>query len=116
MITLPYNKAELLTAFIGLQKTISIKKLKKAFAEIESELDAKLSNDETTAMELIAKHNSISVEMLVNSPNLQVLQTQYKDLMYKSVVDGLEKKLGISQKEAWSILASALELLDGPLT
>jgi|GEM_PF-3362287 len=112
MIKLPYSKVELLVTFIDLQKTISVRRLKKAFAEIEKELDAKLPNNETNAMELIAKYNNISVETLVNSPNLQVLQSQYKDLMYKSVVEKLEKKLKITEKEAWSIIASGIGLLD----
>jgi len=112
MIKLPYNKIELLTTLIGIEKKISVKKLKKVGEEIKAELKDRLPDDEKSINTIIAKQNGISVEALINSPNLKLLQSQYQDSILTDVVGKLETKLKLDNKEVWALLAGASGMLD----
>ena len=72
---LQYSKFALIEALVSVSKKVPDKKMEETFKEIEKDLDDKLSSNQTDINSLVAKHNNISVETLINSPNLQVLQS-----------------------------------------
>lgn len=70
------------------------------------------ANDGAKKMALTAKHHGITVSELINSPNLEVLQSQYLSACTERMVKALEEVAGLTRKQAKAFLAKSAGLLD----
>ncbi|RJQ28063.1 hypothetical protein C4565_04215 [Candidatus Parcubacteria bacterium] len=114
-MNIPYDKMELVLALYGIEQRMSDEEFNKVGEEIKAKLEEKLPNEETSINILIAKQNGISIEELISSPNLKLLQAQYYESIYSFVLMELQEKMKLTKKEAYAILAELLGLLDGSL-
>lgn len=108
----PYNKVELQIALVGIGKKISTKKFNKVMSEIKAELEEKLPSDKNGTYAIVAKQNGVSTETIINSPNLELILSQYKDELIRQLIQKLYEKANFSIKEAHAFVACALGLLD----
>lgn len=51
-----------------------------------------------------ADFHGISIEILVNSPNYQILIEQYISSMWSKAISTLKSRCNLSDKESWAIL------------
>lgn len=114
-MNIPYNKMELVLALYGIEQRISDEELDRVGKEIKAKLEEKLPDEKTSINVLIAKQNGISVEEVINSPNLKLLQAQYYESIYSFALTELQEKMKLTEKEAYAILAELLGLLEGSL-
>lgn len=52
-----------------------------------------------------AEHHGISIETLVNSPNMTTLRDEYRNSLFFKMMDYLKENLAFTDKEAWAIVA-----------
>lgn len=108
----PYDKTDLLIAAISVET-----KFKDSVDEIEKKFTDELKNDiaamdsKVSFNKAVAEHNGISVIDLINSPNMSVLQEQYKSNLFNRAICALES-CGLTNKEAWAVMMSGFGLLD----
>ena len=60
----------------------------------------------------IAEYNGISVKNLLNSPNYSCLMWWLHKIQTKRIYGQNDRKLDISEKEAWALVAVAAGLLE----
>lgn len=104
-IKVPYSKTELLLAAIT-----ACSKIEENSEEIAAKLK-KVSDEDISLNESVAKHNGISVLDLINSPNMPYLVEQWRaHCMEQALL--VFKEYGLTEKEAWScVLSEHLESL-----
>lgn len=108
---IPYTALELRVALIGLdEEKFNEKKMSEIGGEIEDEMGSSPKENKDLNMK-IAEHHGISVERLVDSPNYKILVQEYEDSRICQLIKKLVEKLGITDKEAWALMAYALGLL-----
>lgn len=108
MIQVPYSKMDLLLASLSLDTKLTEEKKE----QFESRL-AKMAPEENKMKE-VAKYIGISLETLVDSPNLDKLIRQYENYKIMQMVQFLEDDLELTNKEAWAFVTMAIapQLLD----
>jgi len=109
---IPYSSWELRMALLSLSDDkFNEDNVKEKLEEIKDELNF-CPEENKDLNKKIAEHHGISVEKLVDSPNYKILCQEYHDNVIYQFVMKLEKKLGITDKEAWALMVYALGLLD----
>lgn len=103
MLDCPYSDLELKIAAIGLANKFEDPEFVKKAEEVNNQA-------EQPTKENIAKFHGISVKDLIDSPNYKVLVEEYGDHKGKEIIRELEG-IGLSNKEAWVVLASIAGLL-----
>lgn len=104
---IPYSSWELRFALMNLSED---KFNEKKMKEIENEL-AIPSKDKKELNKAIAEYHGISVEKLVDSPNYKILCQEYEENTVYQLVKKFIEKFGITEKEAWALVAYGLGLL-----
>lgn len=106
----PYDKITLQIALITASK--KFEEYEKANGEgYKDEIVNSLATENKSLNIAVAEHNGITVDQLINSPNYQLLKTEYmNDLMLK-FMSSLKLKINLTDKEAWAILCIATGVL-----
>ncbi len=107
MITSPYAKLELVLAVNELNDE-KIDQIEKFFEDV-GDLEIK---DKAELNAKVAAHNGISLELLMASPNYQALLEDYQSFLVTSLIERLEKELGLSNEQAWGLVMGGMGLLD----
>jgi len=108
MIKIPYSKMDLFLASISLNTKVTEEKQKQFESMVE-----KITPEENKMKE-VAKYIGVSLETLVDSPNLEKLIGQYENYKIMQMVQFLENEMELTNKEAWAFvtMAFAPQLLD----
>ena len=109
-IKIPYNKLELTIALSGISENDKdfIKKLTK----IKDDLLKKMPGSKKERNKLIAEENGISVKDLLNSPNYELLGSQYEERIFNDFRNRIKDDLNLTEKQSWAIVAVAFGLMD----
>lgn len=107
-INCPYDKLTIKIANIT-----AASKLNDALENKENELKlaAAFSTipDRAPTKPEIADFHQIPLEMLINSPNIELLVSQYYQAIATKVVNSLEEIAGLTNKEAWAVLYGIID-------
>jgi hypothetical protein len=108
MIQIPYSKMDLFLASISLNTKLTEEKKE----QFESML-GKMAPEENKMKE-VANYIGISLETLVDSPNLGKLIEQYENYKIMQMIQFLENEMELTNKEAWAFVTMAIapQLLD----
>jgi len=99
----PYTELELKMARLELNKKLSDEDLKKM-----EEFSARYP---TTAKEInkaVAKENGITLDQLIESPNMELMTKRYQDARFKEILTFFKTDLGLTDKQAWGILVNCI--------
>ena len=110
-ITIPYGNFTLSMALLGLQNRPGLKEKMEQMMGKYAQEDGAIPGGQAEVNRKVAEHNGITVETLINSPNFELLKEEYGNLMVSARVERMTKDLGLTNKEAWAIMAMALGLL-----
>ncbi|HBM46061.1 MAG: hypothetical protein UT05_C0012G0011 [Parcubacteria group bacterium GW2011_GWF2_38_76] len=99
-IKIPYNKLELICALNSMDPNqFTLEKLK--------ELSQKCGLDPTPSTaeihKKIAEDNGISVEALINGPNLKILCQEYLEKTILRFMELFKKEFGLSDLQTWAV-------------
>jgi len=108
MFTIPYSKMDLLLASLSLENKLT-KEKQKQFVSMAEKMSPKEDK-----MKEVAKYIGISLETLVDSPNLDKLIGQYENHKIIEMIQFLENEMELTNKEAWAFatMVIAPQLLD----
>jgi phosphoribosylaminoimidazole (AIR) synthetase len=108
MTHIPYSKFELSLALISASELIEAKQ-----EEIRQKLETIVKVEPENKMKAVADFTGISLNDLINSPNMDKLVKRFDDYNLNQVVTIL-KEAGLSDKEAWAVFIYMYEpkLLD----
>jgi hypothetical protein len=109
-INVPYTKLQLLIA--GMSASSKMNALgEEVLDDLANKLNAISSGDPAEFNKEVAASNGITVLDLINSPNMALMQEEYRGhCLYKAV--NILKTLGFTEEEAWAImLADKIEAL-----
>ena len=111
MIGIPFDKWDVLIALeqLGDPDSEEMKELALKMDEIGKEL---LPADRTLKNSKIASWHGITLELLINSPNYVVMCEQYEEYGIKTWVERMQKDLGLTEVQAWGIIAGMNGMLD----
>ncbi|MDO8443273.1 MAG: hypothetical protein Q7S81_03415 [bacterium] len=98
---IPYSLCELRIALLTLSED---KFTEKKMNELQNEL-AVPPVEQKDRIKAIAEYHGLIVEKLVNSPNYKVLCQEYDENIVFQLVKKMVEKFGISEKEAWALVA-----------
>jgi hypothetical protein len=111
-IKIPYDKWDLKFALFGVMGKVDEEKIEQCGAEIKKRFGSDMEN-KAELNRKIAESNGITLEMLVNSPNYEILKSEYAKMMWLQLVKLIKEQLNLTDKEAWAVLVSATtELMD----
>lgn len=104
---IPYNKIELSLALLALNdvdEELLVKtaeKLKPLGEKTQKEINKEVAED-----------NGITVAELIASPNFEKLISNFEEKKIKAIQKTLMEDLGITDKQAWAVIAAGMGLLD----
>lgn len=75
------------------------------------EIVGSLATENKSINAAVAEHHGIAVEQLINSPNYQLLKTEYMNGLMLKFMESLKLKLNLTDKEAWAMLCVATGVL-----
>ena len=108
MIEIPYSKDELRFAVLGVkEEQLDEKKLDAFFNEREN----KVPKDKKEWNKKAAEFHGITVEQLINSPNYKILSDECIGQFIKQLVEKLQERLGITDKQAWAFILVGMGLI-----
>lgn len=99
----PYSELELNIAMLKLNNSLT----EEMADEIATEVENILGKRATTPAEFnlaVAKHNGITLEQLVNSPNMEYLVTSFRQYAVNTIFSVLRRK-GLSELEVWAVIS-----------
>lgn len=106
-INCPYHAVDLKIALIGVGNLLTPEVQEKIVAQLNTIGDG--IEDRASLNKKAAEFHGISMEMLINSPNMSELASQYRNHLFYEAIKVLEG-LGFSNKQAWAcLLANQLD-------
>ncbi len=111
VMKIPYSEIELLVAFELLIEKISLDYFERKMKELEPELSSSAPSDVETFNRKMAEYHGITVEQLLASPNIADLLRQFCWSLICAAQTKFKDKLGITDKEAWAIIAAGLGII-----
>lgn len=105
---IPYSKWDLIIAGTSLGDKLEASKLEELGKEFEGRMPPEMKDRNKK----IAESHGISVKQLIDSPNYQILCDEYNKKVVQDLVSAIQKKLNITNIQAWAILAGVIGLLD----
>jgi hypothetical protein len=111
----PYTKWELMLAVHSAGEKLIDKE--KELEDIREKINAKFAMEPKNKMKAIAEYVGISIEALINSPNMDKLIVKYDLHILASFRECLKTELDLTDKECWAMVVgmfnpSALDLGD----
>lgn len=109
-INVPYTKLQLLTAGMSANRKMNALG-EEGIDELANKLNAISSGDTAEFNKEVAASNGITVLDLINSPNMALMQEEYREKCLYKAIDILTA-LGFTEEEAWAVmLADKIEAL-----
>ena len=100
----PYNELDLKLAMIGMPELTT--ELETKFGNIKLEFP----QTQAEINKAVAEHNGITLEMLINSPNMGAMITTYREILLLKLIDQLKSELGLTDKQAWALVVAGTGL------
>lgn len=108
-ISCPYSALELQMAMISAANKFEAYEKEHGEASVTKQLAAlpgmPAAKSRAEYNQIVADHHGISVDVLVNSPNYEKLQSEHTESIVGHTIRFLETTFGFDNKEAWAIVA-----------
>jgi len=103
---LPYSALELNIALLSIESKLTEETIDGITNAVNAAIPRVKSHAELN--KAVADYNGISLEQLINSPNMTAMVKEYQAYNCKKVIANIEK-LGFTNKESWALLVTATD-------
>lgn len=112
---IPYNSLQLMIASVSAEEKLEkyIKEHGEDVYKVKMQEFGKtieLPKSKAEINKMIAEHNGISVETLINSVNYQKLNDDFSLHLMQGVCNFLKQEFGFNETESYALIASSMDL------